>query len=232
MLRGYVDDSGSEPSSQHFVLAGYVLPADVWARFSDAWHRELRNNKPISCLHMKHLGKHEGEAGQFKGWTIEEIEEKLLQLAAVIHAFQPLALAAHAPWSEFQRFRQTSSLSVYIENPYKALLHEITRLMYEAAKRHNNRNSVDFVFDKQGPIGTEAVSWYKDMKEAFPRAARPLFGNVPRFDDDSVVMPLQAADMFAWFQRRRLYKPVVREKFLEVERLITKGFTIGWLRIR
>ncbi len=59
MLKGYIDDSGSEPSAPDFVLAGYVLPAEVWAHFSDEWAAELLRGRPIEYLHMKEIGRHE-----------------------------------------------------------------------------------------------------------------------------------------------------------------------------
>jgi hypothetical protein len=226
MLKGYVDDSGSEPSSPVFVLAGYVLPAETWAAFSDEWDKELPRGKPIRYLHMKETGK-DFDDGQFDGWTIDEIEEKLLPLAEVIHAHQPIALAAHARWSEYEKFKAQSSLANFIQNPYKALFHEITRIMYGWGKTRGNPQSVDFIFDEQGDVGDEAVSWYRDMKSAFPPDARPFFGSTPEFKDDLLVLPLQAADMFAWFQRRKLCKPVTRPRMTKIEELLTEFFIVG-----
>jgi DNA-binding ferritin-like protein (Dps family) len=75
-------------------------------------------------------------------------------------------MAAHTQWSEFQKFKAHSSRAQYIQSPYKALFHEITRIMYQAGQRWNNPNSVDFIFDEQGEIGHEAASWYLELKEA------------------------------------------------------------------
>jgi hypothetical protein len=226
MLNGYIDDSGSEPSSPTFVLAGYVLPAEVWAHFSDEWDTELLRDKPIRYLHMKEIGK-DFRGGQFDGWTLDEIEAKLKSLAKVIQDHNPLALAAHAQWSEYEKFKTQSSRGEYLQSPYKALFHEITRIMYGAGRKWNNPDSVDFIFDEQGEIGHEAASWYLEMKDAYPAEARVFFGATPIFRDDLLVLPLQAADMLAWFQRRRICHPVTRSGMVEVERMITEGFTIG-----
>ena len=225
MLNGYIDDSGSEPSSPTFVLAGYVLPAESWARFSDEWAKELLRGKRIDFLHMKDTGKN--EMGQFDGWTIDEIEEKLMPLAKIIQAHKPFAMAAHTQWSEYVKFKSQSSLAQYVQSPYKALFHEITRIMYLAGQRWNNQECVDFIFDEQGEIGDEAASWYREMKEAYPPKARPFFGSTPVFKNDNLVLPLQAADMLAWFQRRRIWKPVIRPGMLAIERMITEHFAVG-----
>ena len=226
MLKGYMDDSGSDPNSPTFVLAGYVLPAVRWAEFSNDWAQELARDPSIDYLHMKETGR-DVKTGQFQGWSLDEIEAKLLSLAAVIQAYNPLALAAHAQWSEYEKFKRQSHRAANISSPYKALLNEVVRIMYATGKKWNNPNSVDFIFDEQGQIGYEATSWYAEMKAAFPPDARSLFGSTPIFQDDKLVLPLQAADMFAWFQRRRICKPVTRMGFLKIESMITEGFTVG-----
>lgn len=226
MLKGYIDDSGSEPSAPDFVLAGYVLPAEAWAHFSDEWDKELLRGRPIRYLHMKEIGKH-FEGGQFDGWTLDEIEEKLLPLAEVIHSHQPMVLATHAPWREYEKFKSQSSRAKYIPSPYKALFHEITRIMYGWGKQRGNPRSVDFIFDEQGEVGYEAASWYADLKAAYPPDARSFFGSTPEFKDDSLVLPLQAADMLAWFQRRKLSRPVTRPGMVKIEKLITEFFVAG-----
>lgn len=226
MLNGYIDDSGSEPSTPTFVLAGYVLPAEIWAHFSDEWDKELLRDKPINYLHMKEIGK-DFKGGQFDGWTFDEIEGKLKSLAGVIQNHNPFALAAHAQWSEYEKFKMQSSRGEYLQSPYKALFYEITKIMYGAGRIWNNPNSVDFVFDEQGEIGDEAASWYLEIKDAYPPEARAFFGAKPVFRDDSLVLPLQAADMLAWFQRRRICQPVTRPGWMEIEGMITRGFTIG-----
>ncbi len=175
---------------------------------------------------MKETGK-DYEGGQFDGWTVDEIEEKLTSLAEAIHAHQPIVVTAHAKWSEYKNFKATSGRARFIENPYKALFHEIIRIMYQAGEYRNNPQPVDFVFDQQGEIGVEAASWYLETKAAFPPHARPFFGGTPEFDDDLLALPLQAADMFAWFQRRKLCQPVTRPGMLKIEELITEFFFAG-----
>jgi hypothetical protein len=173
---------------------------------------------------MKHLGKH--ERGGFDGWEIEEIEEKLLALATVIQSHRPMCLSVHAQWSEYNKFAKQSDRAKYIQSPYKALFHEVTRLTYGVGLSQGDPQSVDFVFDDQGEIGDEAAGWYREIKAAFPSEARPFFGTTS-FGDDSKVLPLQAADMFAWFYRRRIWKPVIRPAFQRIEKWISEGFLAG-----
>ena len=65
-------------------------------------------------------------------------------------------------------------------------------------------DTVDWIFDEQGKIGCEAVGWYYWIKErAKPNLKRRL-GSTPIFRDDEKVLPLKAADLFAWQIRRHI----------------------------
>jgi hypothetical protein len=67
----------------------------------------------------------------------------------------------------------------------------------------------DFIFDEQGSLGADAVHhWdnYSKMPEASLGTTTNLFagyaGNRPAFQDEKAVLPLQAADLYAWQVRR------------------------------
>jgi len=62
---------------------------------------------------------------------------------------------------------------------------------------------VEYVFDDQGAVGEDAVIWYKHIKIGQRPEVANLMGGTPRFENDQLVLPLQAADMLAWHVRRR-----------------------------
>ena len=61
---------------------------------------------------------------------------------------------------------------------------------------------VDYVFDDKGNIGEEALLWYFATKETSAPEISSLMGSTPVFRTDEDVLPLQAADMVAWRNRR------------------------------
>jgi hypothetical protein len=65
--------------------------------------------------------------------------------------------------------------------------------------------TVDWVFDEQGPIGAVALGWYYFIRDSVP-SLRPRLGSAPKFKHDSQVLPLKAADLYAWQIRRYLDK--------------------------
>jgi hypothetical protein len=67
--------------------------------------------------------------------------------------------------------------------------------------------TVDFIFDNQGKtIEVECVRWYNWIKQhpQVPLNVKQRLGSTPIFRDDNAVLPLKAADMYAWHLRRHL----------------------------
>jgi hypothetical protein len=61
---------------------------------------------------------------------------------------------------------------------------------------------VDVVFDEQGPIGIEAVSWHPIMMGVISPEEQAIISGTPKFGSDSEILPLKAADILAWHVRR------------------------------
>ena len=91
MLQGYFDDSGSEPNSQIFVLAGYIHPASGWAEFSDEWSAALKQRPKIKTFKMSHAFSGRGE---FSGIDLEFRKGKVRDLLSVIQKHNPDGTAA------------------------------------------------------------------------------------------------------------------------------------------
>ena len=53
VLEGYVDDSGSSPDGNVFVLAGYISTAEKWAEFSSEWERICDQDPKTPGYHKK-----------------------------------------------------------------------------------------------------------------------------------------------------------------------------------
>ena len=47
-----VDDSGSEPTKPHFILAGFVAPAANWAALADEWQAGLDETPKLEYFKM------------------------------------------------------------------------------------------------------------------------------------------------------------------------------------
>ncbi len=76
MINGYVDEFEDETL---FVMAGFVAPAEQWAKFSDAWVATLAE-KPIVRDFKTKDAMQSPPRGAFFGLTAEHRDEKLSRM--------------------------------------------------------------------------------------------------------------------------------------------------------
>lgn len=201
LLRAFVDDSASDTWDRRLFLAGYLHNADAWAMLSDAWERELKRHPSISYFKMQEADSLD-KKGQFAGWTPDERDKKVFALAHIINHFKPITIYCSVSRTEHDRI--IKPVAPYpIQNPYHVCFSSIIQLTAQYLASHNDDDipPVDFVFDEQGNLGTQAALWYRWEKENNPSYGRFL-GAPPICRDDKLVVALQAADMVAWHIRR------------------------------
>lgn len=87
-LRAFTDDSASEIGDRRLFFAGFVRRADEWALFAETWDNELKASPAIAYLKTSEA---QNLKGQFRGWTREACEAKLLRLAHIIHSSRPFS---------------------------------------------------------------------------------------------------------------------------------------------
>lgn len=89
IVQAYIDDSGNEPQSLAFILAGLVASPAQWVAFSDEWKNTL--HKPPRLDYFKN-NEAMGLKGQFdkaRGWTEQKRNDRLVALAQVIRKHIP-----------------------------------------------------------------------------------------------------------------------------------------------
>lgn len=228
MLQAHIDDSGSEGTTPIYALGGYVLPAEAWADFSDEWEHTLHSGKPIEYFKMREARSY---SEQFLGWTRGERDDKISQLSEVIPRHALMGLVCYIEWDEYRQFMANSVLPEQFDTPYFFLFYGIIESMLLAGFHFGNPESTDFVFDEQGKIGLEAVQWYGAFKSRAAEHLQPMLGSSPIFRDDKKVLPLQAADMLAWHQRRDIYQPEsINEIEVATKERISRGIAL-WRKL-
>jgi hypothetical protein len=60
---------------------------------------------------------------------------------------------------------------------------------------------IDFIFDQQSQKNIILRAWDEYVETKQP-GVRELYGGAPRFEDDKKFLPLQAADLWAWWIRK------------------------------
>lgn len=199
MYQAFSDDSMSGEGNKTLLLAACVQRYKVWAEFCFDWEAALAISPSINYFKMREARMH---IKQFEGWSTPEVNAKIRLLARVIAAHRPKIIVA---WISRTVFEETVGpiIPYTLRHPYIMLFYSL--ILKLAEWQHQNRVTLptDFVFDEQGPVGEEAVIWYRYMKHIQEPHIAALMGSTPIFRDDKRFLPLQAADLVAFHMRRR-----------------------------
>ena len=199
MLQAYVDDSASEQGDRRLFLAGYINAADRWIRFSDLWAEVLRDRPAIGYLKMSEAS---GFGGEFKGWDRSDRDEKIKQLARVVRHFEPRSIHASISRAQFDAI-VTPVAPHGFATPYSLCFQALMLPLAIQQAKERVKVPIDFIFDEQEGLGTQAAFFYTKIREQQPKHIRDVMCASPIFRDEKQMLPLQAADMLAWHIRRR-----------------------------
>jgi hypothetical protein len=203
VLQAFIDDSYDKDGA--YVLAGHVASAEAWASFAAEWAALLPRwgvQRPDGRYH-------------FKMSEMALLPERMARVAAfyrVLERHVVLSLSARinigdlhrakkrivVPWTEVDwgllgtpfgvAYRVLMDGFHYRRNTYGALF-------------PSPENKVDFYFDNQSEKGQVIECWDRYLRNR-PEQYRGLYGAIPRFEDDCDFLPLQAADLWAWWCRK------------------------------
>jgi len=200
VLQAYIDDSYN--AGGVFVLGGHIAPADIWAKFAKDWEellpygvRSKDGNHHFKMSEMAAIPERMDRVGAFYK-LIEEHE--LISISCKID-IQNLLNAKKRLWVLGQRIDWT-----HLEDPFfftfRALIDNLHdhREMFPSLPRNEQ---IEFIFDEQSQKRIILPAWNSFLQSRTPETLR-LFGAPPRFENDRDFLPLQAADLWAWWTRQ------------------------------
>jgi hypothetical protein len=204
ILQACIDDSGSEPQSPNFVLAGFLANVTQWERFTDLWEAKLHEYPRIDYLKMSEAMRlHD----QFEGFSKEQRDQKVIALAQLAHDHIEArvdCVIERAAYDELIKPLGRRRHKI-IRDPYflcfYALIVEVSNFPIRIGLPMLD---LRFVFDKHGKIGRRAKRYWDEARVEMDADRAALLDPEPHFEDDIVFNPLQAADMYAWIIRDRL----------------------------
>ena len=211
MFGAFVDDSGSDTGSWLMVLAGLVSTQEQWKAFADEWQTTIDASPSIDYYKAS---EYVSLTKCFEGFSHDEADAKTLALAKVISRHAHYGVASLVLWEDFNKhvtprtypagWRNRPTYRGY-EHPYFICFADVVSLIvHEQVRRNQADKVVDFVFDKQGKLLRRALMEFELVKEEEEEPYCSILGQaIP--GDDKVMLPLQAADLFAW-QIRNKYR--------------------------
>lgn len=202
-LQAYIDDSGDDESGV-YVLAGHIASVESWVLFAKEWERLL----PHGTLAPNSTQYH------FKMTEMALNEERLERVPRFYKVIEDHVLCSIS-CSFNRRDVEKAKSRIYIpnteidwgfiDNNY-LLCFRLLMDMFHVNKAKLTEiipleQKVDFYFDSQMEAKFVDRFW-DDYIEQRPQAFREYFGNRPCFADDKKLLPLQSADLWAWWVRK------------------------------
>jgi hypothetical protein len=204
-----VDDSGSEPQSRIFVLAGFVGTSDDWTKFAPEWQAVLDLPPKLDYFKMTEAANLGCQFSRAKGWDEGKRDDRLAALCSVIKKYSDLTIQAGVRNDHFEKYIRsipTPERTLMIDSPYVLVFTQIMLAMATFGDRVGIEDACQFVFDQQrGFEGYAKMAWSNTRALVRSSARSDLARFVapdPKFADDKTFLPLQAADLFAWHVRR------------------------------
>jgi len=204
-----IDDSGSEPQSRVFVLAGFAGPASAWAAFAVDWRAALDEPPKLDYFKMTEAANFGGQFSRHKGWDETKRDSRLIELTRVIKRHAHLRIQAAVRNDHFDKYIKSlpaPERTLAIDNPYVLLFMQIILAMATFGDQLKIREACDFIFDEQGAFSKAALAWWPNFKTLLDNSTRSdlgkFVGSPPIFRDDKTFLPLQAADLYAWHLRQ------------------------------
>jgi hypothetical protein len=201
VLQAFIDDS-YKPDGV-FVLGGYIASAEAWANFSKEWEEIL----PYGL-------RNKDGAFYFKMSEMALTPERMRRVPAfyrVIENNTLMALSCAVDLGALKRARERISIpraqidwSDYA-NPYLVTFRHLLDLFHVHRLNIPHRipldEKIDFYFDNQTEKKIILSTWdqYINSRED---QYKKFYGATPRFEDDLDFLPLQAADLWAWWARK------------------------------
>lgn len=223
-VTAYIDDSGSDPTARLYVLGGVALPAAWWTNsFIEAWQGVLDSDPSIAYFKASEVWDY--KKGPFRDFTSSQREKKVDTLSEVLCELHPLAISCSVSWEIFEEFKGHYQLPALCRDPYFFLFYALISLIIRISQRHANPTPVDFIFDDQNEVWDRVKSWYPQFKKWLPTEMVSYLGEDPQRDNDKTCLPLQAADMFAWYERRSELSSLQRRWHQDIQQRLSRYHT-------
>jgi hypothetical protein len=201
-LYAFVDDTGSEPSQPVYVLGGYVAPEDYWPSVANAWGLVLEQNPQIEYFKASQVW--DFSKGPFMAFSAHERRSKVDALVGVLSDFNMVAISARLRWDDWQKFKVNRSIEKFAHDPYFFLFYALITSVVQQAHKAGYPGKSLFVFDNHGSIWKKVEAWYPHFYDLLNDRTRAYIALKPCFEDEKEIVPLQAADLFAWHHRKHV----------------------------
>lgn len=188
MLQCYMDESESE---NVLTIGGYVASVENWRAFNKDWAEALDVVNIGRPLHMS----------EYMGiWSEDTKAVRIGHLYDIIDRYALFGVGVAVDKKALARIMAPVSQKAFKKPWIFALLKAVTQTL-NRGHVHFAEQPVQFIFDRGREEKMIKNIWPELVANA-PEKAQVYLPKEPQFADDEEALPLQAADMKAWFARK------------------------------
>jgi hypothetical protein len=232
MLQAFIDDSGK--AGPVFVAGGFVSSVAQWESFAAEWQAALLLQPEIPVFKMREAMARPPQ-GAFRSFSEEQIEHRLNIMVDIINKYTEHAVICSIEYEAYSE--HMSGIAKTLDTPYfmgyYSTMYSVLRSYYLSG----GKDKINFIFDMEHrTLATELMMMWDLLKKSGEPFIRRRLGSPPQWEDDAVVLPLQAADMLVWCMRRSIANSIAGLKPEEnpgakfLERLKVKNSAMIWHR--
>jgi hypothetical protein len=199
-IQAYLDDSGmGQPPAA--VLGGFVATAASWTVFSDEWQQALDMRPSIAYFKMNEANSLRGE---FEYWSESRRNERVALLFSIIEKHALIGVTTAVPHDLYRSIfcGRLDKNTEFLEYPYFLLFLGATTSIAQHFTETGRREAIEFIFDSQPDQMNRMLAGWELFVSVSPDELKPLLERPPIFRGDKKALPLQAADLHAWWTRR------------------------------
>jgi hypothetical protein len=191
MLQAFIDDSTS--SGEVLILAGYIANVEQWLGFTSRWQQALTLPPEQKIFKMRDLDMKNPVH-----------VEKVLYHYRIIEEYIPLGFCVAMPHKPLAKVCQELNVKKEFRAPFYMgwilLISALRKLHTDAGWN----GAVELIFDEQKEKRMILHAW-DIIVEKMNGDTLPI-KNTPMFRTDEEYLPLQAADLLAWWARKAWVK--------------------------
>lgn len=212
ILQSFADETGTHdmtglaPGSEVAAVVGYLSRKDDWANFCSDW-KAILDKYHIKVFHMSefnNVNRRDDPTWPYHGWSRDRMQSFINELVPIARDNSLIGVGGLVSVRDYDRLTP-EWLKTETQHPFHfcfqlffdAMLHAIE--IFEPPL--NDKDQIAFFFDRQKQFKSKALQIY-DITRAI-KDSRNRMGSIT-FVDKEKYLPIQAADLLAFRQRKVL----------------------------
>jgi hypothetical protein len=204
MFTAYFDDSGTHDGSLNVTVGGFVADVDQWVHFTREWGEFLVEFGLDEHPGYFRMADYESRKGlPYEHWDNAKHLECIRRATGIIRRRVTAAIAASFPAHSLAQMRRVLPRAFPKEYAYVTCAQVCWKNLGQWADEHHpTERRIGSVFER-GTAGEGAVAQAHAQAAASNLAEEWRMGGI-RFDFKKKMLPLQAADFFAYETYKRV----------------------------